>query len=291
VSEQADSRLHAPAWRREDLRPSPARVVPMTIPDVIPAPTISVVIPTLNEAVQLPGAIAGLREADLAGEIVVADGGSSDGTREWLASQPAVRVVEAERGRGMQQNAGAAASRGDVLLFLHADCRLPPDAGAKIALVMRRTEIAGGAFPIRFAETGARALRMVEWGINLRTVWFRSVTGDQAIFVRREAFEALGGFREWPLFEDIDLVRRLKRKGRFVILSSPVTISARRYLSYGIVRTILLCYALRVGYWLGISPRRLKRWFRDLEPASCSSPNTHLRESRSSRGRATGGGR
>ena len=130
----------------------------------------------------------------------------------------------------------------------------------------RRAEMAGGAFPIRFAESGHRALRMVAWGINLRTRGFRSVTGDQAVFVRRSVFEALGGFREWPLFEDIDLVGRMKRAGRFVILSSPVTISARRYLTFGIGRTILLCYLLRVGYWLGISPRRLKGWFRDLEP-------------------------
>lgn len=263
----------------------------LTSEGIQPSPTISVVIPTLNEAGHLAAAIEGLREAGLTGEIVVADGGSGDGTREWLASQRAVRAMGSERGRGVQQNAGAAASRGDVLLFLHADCRLPADAGAKIALLMRRAGIAGGAFPIRFAEAGPRLLRMVAWGINLRTRWFRSVTGDQAIFVRRSVFQTLGGFREWPLFEDIDLVRRLKREGRFVILSSPVTILARRYLTFGIARTVLLCYALRVGYWLGISPRRLKRWFRDLEPASCSSRVAHLGEFRDSRGRAVGGGR
>ncbi len=250
----------------------------MTTADIEPAPTISVVIPALNEAGQLPATIERLREAGLDGEIVVADGGSVDGTREWLASQPAVRVVDAGRGRGVQQNAGAAASSGDVLLFLHADCWLPPDAGAKIALVMRRAEIAGGAFPIRFAETGRRALRAVAWGINWRTRWFHSVTGDQAIFVRRPVFEVMGGFRDWPLFEDIDFVGRMKRAGRFVILSSPVTISARRYLTFGIGSTILLCYFLRVGYWLGISPRRLKGWFRDLGPASCSAAGVRREE-------------
>jgi rSAM/selenodomain-associated transferase 2 len=256
----ADSNFGLPVSRREPLGPPGEDSRPGA------APTISVVVPTLNEAGQLPATIERLREAGLTGEIVVADGGSADGTREWLASQPALRVVDAGRGRGVQQNAGAAVSSGDVLLFLHADCWLPPDAGAKIALVMRRPEIAGGGFPVSFAETGHRALPMVAWGINLRTRWFRSVTGDQAIFVRRSVFDALGGFREWPLFEDIEFVGRMKRAGRFVILSSPVTISARRYLTFGIGRTILLCYLLRVGYWLGISPRRLKRWFRDLQP-------------------------
>ena len=222
----ADSNSRAPVSRRQPLGAPGADSWPGA------APAISAVIPTLNEAGQLPATIEKLREAGLTGEIVVADGGSVDGTREWLASQPAVRVVDAGRGRGVQQNAGAAASSGDVLLFLHADCWLPPDAGAKIALVMRRPEIAAGGFTVCFAETGHRALRMVAWGINLRTRWFRSVTGDQAIFVRRSVFEALGGFREWPLFEDIDFAGRVKRAGRFVILSSPVTISARRYLSW-----------------------------------------------------------
>lgn len=226
-------------------------------------PRVSAIIPTLNELDQLPVTLARLQALNLAEEIVVVDGGSSDGTQEWLATQMSFQVVNSAPGRGPQLNAGARESHGDVLLFLHADCWLPDDALARIGRALGSRRVAGGAFHIRFAEERPRFLRIVAGGINLRSDLCRCGTGDQAIFVRRDVIEAVGGFPNWPLFEDVDLVRRIKRKGYFAIISSPVAISARRYLTFGILRTILTMYALRVGYWMGISPFALKKWFRD----------------------------
>jgi rSAM/selenodomain-associated transferase 2/rSAM/selenodomain-associated transferase 1 len=225
---------------------------------------ISVVIPVLNELDQLPITLARLQALSAAQEIVVVDGGSLDGTREWLASQTFARVVHAGPGRGPQLNAGVRASHGNVLLFLHSDCWLPPGTAARIQEVLNSPGTVGGAFHVRFVEQRPRSLRAVAAGINLRSDLCRCATGDQAIFVRREVFEAFGGFPNWPLFEDVHFVRRLKRKGRFAILRASATISARRYLTFGILRTILTMYWLRVGYWCGVSPFVLNERFGDI---------------------------
>jgi hypothetical protein len=124
--------------------------------------------------------------------------------------------------------------------------------------------VVGGCFLIRFAEQYPRSLWLIALGINGRTLLTRTATGDQAIFVRRSAYELAGGFAPWPLFEDIDLVRRIKRLGRFVVQSSTVTISARRWVTHGVWRTTLMMYALRAGYYVGVSPFSLKRWFEDV---------------------------
>jgi len=229
---------------------------------------ISVIIPTLNEREILPETLGALAAVSDLYEIIVVDGGSDDGTREWLSHHlPANgRMMDGPRGRGNQLNTGAGVATGDIVLFLHADTRLPTNALYGIAEVLANGEVAGGGFCVRFLEHEPWILRVVETGINLRTRLFRSPTGDQAIFARRNAFASAGGFGQWPIFEDVDFVHRLKRVGRFAIIPAQVITSARRYVSWGVVRTVLLMYALRVGFWMGISPFRLHRWFRDVRP-------------------------
>ena len=224
---------------------------------------ISIIIPVLNERHYLPATFSALAQLR-PDEVIVVDGGSSDGSREFLSQQQSVCVVDAERGRGSQLNAGAQIATGDVLIFLHCDCFLPEDGLQQIVRALANERVVAGCFLVRFAEQYPDSLRLVSWGINSRTRLTRTATGDQAIFVRRAIYGDAGGFAAWPLFEDIDLIARIKRRGKFVVLSTAVTISARRWLTYGVWRTTLLMYALRAGYYAGISPFRLKRWFTDV---------------------------
>jgi rSAM/selenodomain-associated transferase 2 len=229
---------------------------------------ISIIIPVLNERDNLPATLEAVsdlpRSAGKAEEIIVVDGGSTDGTREWLKTQANVRVLDSARGRGVQLDAGARAATGEIFLFLHGDCLLPPEAPKLMTEALNDQSVSGGCFLIGFPEQSSFSLRVIARGINARTIATRTGTGDQAIFVRREVYETLGGFRAWPLFEDVDLVTRIKRQGRFVVLRAAVTISARRWMVYGPWRTTFLMYFLRLGYWLGIPPARLKQWFVDV---------------------------
>ncbi len=231
---------------------------------------ISVVIPALDEAVDLPATVEALREHEPRPfEVIVADGGSSDGTRDWLGREATdgwLRVVDAERGRGRQMNAGAAVATGDVLVFLHADATLPPRALGQVIRAFDDPEVRGGAFTIRFKREPGSPLSMpvIARGINFRTWVTATATGDQAIFVRREDFEALGGYEPWPLFEDVDLVTRIRRLGRFRILAGPVTISDRRYRTFGPWRTAVLMWWLRALYLRGVPADELKRRFVDV---------------------------
>jgi rSAM/selenodomain-associated transferase 2 len=238
--------------------------------------TISVIIPVLNEQEALPSAIAALGSCCGVAEIVVADGGSTDGTLEWMRSNPLGRnaesagpqlaLVNSVRGKGPQINAGAAAAAGDVLLFLHADSAISQPALDALTVALADPQVAGGAFRVRFAEARPRSLRLVAAGINLRARLRRSATGDQGIFVRKKVFEAVGGAPDWPLFEDVELVRRVKKAGKFLVLKAEITTSARRYIRQGVLRTALLIYALRLAHWLGAPPARLKGWFGDIRP-------------------------
>lgn len=226
-------------------------------------PGISIILPVLNEIDSLPTALAALRYSWVQ-EVIVVDGGSRDGTREWLARCPGVRVVDAALGKGVQLNAGARCASANILLFLHGDCRLPQGAGQLIDGALADLHVAGGAFRVRFAESRNLLLWLTALGMNLRTRITHSATGDQAIFVRRPVFEQIGGFPAWPLFEDVEFVKRMKRAGRFAVIESPATISGRRHLSRGVLRTVLLVYALRLGFFLGVSPFTLKKWFADV---------------------------
>jgi glycosyltransferase involved in cell wall biosynthesis len=158
----------------------------------------------------------------------------------------------------------ATSRRPDIaLLFLHADCLISQPAIDALHAALADQQLAGGAFYVRFAEARPRSLRLVAWGINVRARFRNSATGDQGIFVRKSVFDSIGGAPEWPLFEDVELVSRIKQAGKFVVLRTPLTISGRRYIEHGVFRTALLIYSLRLAYWLGVPPQRLKNWFRD----------------------------
>ncbi|MGH9689998.1 MAG: TIGR04283 family arsenosugar biosynthesis glycosyltransferase [Candidatus Acidiferrales bacterium] len=238
------------------------------IPDCL---KISVVLPVLNERECLPRTIAHVQSQPWVHEIIVIDAGSTDGTRGWIQQQKQGVVLDVPGGKGTQINAGARVATGDVLLFLHADSLLPPHAGEQIQEVLKTEKSAGGCFCVRFADGLPRSLKLVSAGINLRTRLTHTATGDQAIFVRKQAFEKAGGCPDWPLFEDVELVRRIKRQGSFEIVRSAVTVSPRRYLRHGIVKTACLIYALRIAFWAGVSPFALKKWFDDVR----SHPSVH----------------
>ncbi len=228
--------------------------------------TVTVVIPALNERAGLPDTVAQAQAALPAAQIVVADGGSTDGMRDWALAHPTLMLTDAPRGRGPQMNAGAEKASGDVLLFLHADCLLPNDAEVQIGAALADPATVGGAFGVCFAESCKASLHRLARLINFRSRLVSEATGDQAIFVRRAAFEAAGGFPAWPLFEDMALVSRLKCQGRFRIVPTAVTISPRRWEAHGVWRTSLLMCLLYVGYKVGVSPKTLKRWFVDVRP-------------------------
>ena len=221
---------------------------------------LSIVVPTLDEAAVLPATLAAARQPGVA-EIIVVDGGSRDGTLA-VARALADRVIEAPRGRAQQMNAGAAAACGDVLLFLHADTLLPPGYVQAVARVLADPAVVGGRFDVRL-DAGGLAYRIIGRLISLRSRMTRVATGDQAIFVRRAAFERLGGYPPLPLMEDIALSRALKGAGRIACLAETVTTSARRWQQRGVVRTVLLMWCLRAAYYAGVSPVRLARIYRD----------------------------
>ena len=217
---------------------------------------LSIVMPVLNEAggiVEALTALAPLRARGV--EIIVSDGGSRDATVA-LARPLADIVVVAPRGRGRQMNAGAAASCGDVLLFLHADTRLPPDADALISDGLARTGRTWGRFDVRIAGAH-RLFPVVAAAMNLRSRVTGIATGDQAIFTTKAAFGP--GFPDIPLMEDIAMTRHLKRIGPPLCIVAPVVTSGRRWEKHGVIKTILLMWWLRLAYFLGANPVRLAR--------------------------------
>lgn len=202
------------------------------------------------------GALQDLRERGH--EVIVVDGGSQDGTPR-LAAPLADRVLATPRGRMVQMNAGAGVAEGEALLFLHADTRLPDRADELIACALVARE--WGRFDVRI-DSGHRALRVVGFMMNLRSRLTGIATGDQAMFVRRASFEALGGFPALALMEDIALSTSLRRKGPPACLRAKVLTSGRRWERGGILSTVLLMWRLRLMYFLGADPRRLERIYR-----------------------------
>ncbi len=214
---------------------------------------ISVIIPTLDEAASIRRAIASARGADV--EIIVADGGSADPTGV-LAQAAGARVIVAAGGRAAQQNAGAAASRGEALLFLHADTLLPPGWSEQVRAILSAEGVALGAF--RLAIGGATvAERLIASGANWRSRWLAQPYGDQGLFLARASFEQLGGFRPLPIMEDWDLACPL-----VVLAPTAVTTSPRRWRRLGPVRTTLVNAVVLAGYRLGVPPHRLARFYR-----------------------------
>jgi len=225
--------------------------------------TISVIIPTLNEEKILAQALVHVSTLNF-DEIIVVDGGSTDCTvnmaEAFCARVPNCRTLTAPRGRARQMNDGAKASRGEILLFLHADSRLPEQARPSVEAALADPEIVGGRFDVRFDRPSAWG-RMISALMNWRSRLTGIATGDQAIFVRRNIFENIGGFADIPLMEDIDLSRRLKKAGRIAARREIVTTSFRRWDRHGPLRTILLMWTLRFLYWTGVSPQRLARLY------------------------------
>ena len=225
---------------------------------------ISVIIPTLNESSTIARTLTRTvtRGFD---EIIVSDGGSTDPTIPMIqaccARIPAVRLVTAPAGRARQLNEGVKTCRGDALLFLHADTELPPTARTAIESALENTRCVGGRFDVRFDHPSRWGV-VISWFMNRRSRLTGIATGDQAIFVRREIFEQMGGFPDIPLMEDIAFSRQLKRRGATAALTDRVTTSFRRWEKNGPLRTILLMWTLRFLYWLGVNPTRLNRWYR-----------------------------
>lgn len=221
-------------------------------------PRLSIIMPVLNEAATIEPALARLQPLRANGvELIVADGGSRDDTAA-RAAPLTDRVVSAPRGRGAQMNAGAAAARGDVLLFLHADTRLPERAERRVSEALARTRRVWGRFDVRIDGRSA-ALPLVALMMNLRSRLSGIATGDQAIFVRRDVFENVGGFPDIALMEDIEMSRRLKRKSRPACIAAPVVTSGRRWDETGAMRVIVLMWSLRLAYFFGADPAALAR--------------------------------
>lgn len=215
---------------------------------------ISVIIPTLNEAALLPATLEALRVNAARHEVIVVDAGSGDATCEIAAAAGATVLASPRRQRAAQMNFGARQSRGDALMFLHADTRLRPDSLAAVERALTWPGVVGGGFARRFDHPS----RVVRWSCALAgwrcrlTGWF---FGDQAMFARREAFTALGGFQEWDVFEDVDFARRLRLRGRTVLLGPPIVSSGRRFARGPAWRRVLGDAWLTWRYACGADPQ------------------------------------
>ena len=221
---------------------------------------LSVIVPLLNEARELPGLLERLSPLIRNGsEVIVVDGGSDDGSAQ-IAERAGFTVVRASRGRARQMNAGASQASGDVLLFLHADTQLPDAAETAIAHGLADSGRVWGRFDVRITGRSPM-LRVVGCLMNVRSRLTGIATGDQAMFVTRPAFDAVGGFPDQPLMEDIELSLRLRKGSAPACLRQQVTTSDRRWERDGVWRTIALMWRLRWLYWTGTPPERLAKLY------------------------------
>ncbi|PHQ24780.1 glycosyl transferase [Marinobacter guineae] len=222
--------------------------------------SLSVIIPVWMEAASITDTLLALQPIRAQGhEVIVVDAGSSDGTAE-LARPLCDRVVVSDKGRAVQMNAGATVARGNLFLFLHADTRLPDNALDHIA-EFARSRHAWGRFNVRLSGQQP-VFRMIAWFMNQRSRLTGICTGDQAMFVRRDAFEAFAGFHPMPLMEDVEFSRRLCLVSRPFCIKEPVVTDSRRWQKHGVWRTIFLMWQLRWRYWRGESPESLAQIYR-----------------------------
>jgi len=222
---------------------------------------ISIIVPMLNEAANLPDLLEHLLFCQRQGcEVILVDGGSEDNSVA-LAQLAGFTVFETSRGRARQMNAGAAAVQGDILVFLHADSRLPVQADVLILQAFADSDRGWGRFDV-YIDGRSWMLKVIAALINLRSRLSGIATGDQTIFIKRSLFDQVGGFPDQPLMEDIEISRRLKRHSSPICLRQKVTTSGRRWESRGIWRTILLMWRLRLAYWLGAPVGQLAKRYK-----------------------------
>jgi rSAM/selenodomain-associated transferase 2 len=217
---------------------------------------ISIIIPTLNEEKALPATLRGVRDQEGNYEIIVADGGSQDQTQALVLADAGLRLLTAPKGRASQMNAGAAAARGEWLLFLHADTLLPDGALRRLQAFEGDLSIQAGGFLHRFSGDDWR-LRLISWLDNVRCRRTRIMYGDQALFVRRGLFQQLGGFPDQPILEDVAFCERLVRVVRPVLLSPPVRTDSRKFVTMGVWRSLarVILILLHVALRLPVVPR------------------------------------
>jgi rSAM/selenodomain-associated transferase 2 len=221
---------------------------------------LSIIVPVLNEGEGVAATLDALADLRALGtEVIVVDGGSRDATIQ-RARLRADCVISAPRGRALQMNAGAAKATGDVLLFLHADTRLPADADHVVLNGLDRSGRAWGRFDVKI-EGRHPLLLVVGWLMGLRSRLTGIATGDQAIFARRDAFQAAGGFAEIPLMEDIALCKCLKRVSRPLCLRERVVTSGRRWEKNGVLNTMVLMWRLRLAFFFGADPNELAQHY------------------------------
>ena len=254
----------APLQRRllrgELVAPTKARALTRLVPA---APRISVIVPALDEERRIAPALRALVDSEAWHEVIVVDGGSSDRTAELARAVDGVRVLESPRGRARQMNRGAAAATGDVLLFLHADVGLPPDARERIAAALADPAVVAGAFRTWTVPGDRRSWLspLLHLG-DLRSRYSGLPYGDQAVFVRAGVFQQIGGFPDQPLMEDLELARRLRRVGRIRIVPARVRVSGRRFLARPLYYFLLVNF-LPLLYALGVPASRLARLYGD----------------------------
>lgn len=221
---------------------------------------ISIILPVFNESLLLPSLLQSLaRYQDGNFEVIVADGGSSDGTLS-IAKQFSVRFVLSPKGRGIQMNYGANMAEGEILLFLHADSTLDPKGLDAIRETLRDDQVVGGAFRLSI-DSSHWGLRLISFGANLRTSLSRIPYGDQGIFIRKKVFERMGGFQNLPFMEELDFFRCLKKEGKVSLLRERIRTSPRRWYQEGIIKVTLRNQVFLALYYCGVSPHRLVRWY------------------------------
>lgn len=243
-------------------------------------PALSVIIPTLNEAHSIGRALDAVTAVAQGAEVIVVDGGSADATAE-IARRRGARVITTARGRGPQMHAGACAASGDVLWFVHADTRPSAGCAARIEEALGDPSAVAGNFDVTF-DGDTRAARFLTW-LYPRLRRLGLCYGDSAIFVRRDVYVRVGGFRAFPVFEDLDLVRRLRKAGRVAHLPERVTTSSRRFEGRSFVLTFARWSLLQLLYWLGVRPRTLGRLYAPVRGAKQRVKGDELLRGRRSR--------
>lgn len=229
----------------------------------IATPSVSIVVPVLNEAAVIGACLRRLRHDFADCDLVVVDGGSTD--RTVAIAEPVARVLRAQPCRASQLNAGATASAGEILWFVHADTVVAPEALVQLRAALVDAETVGGGLSLGF-DTPDRGLRALARMSNLRARRLHQVYGDQAMFVRRSVFEELGGFAPLPLMEDLDLSRRLHNRGRLVLIPATSTASTRRFEAHGTWPMVAYMQYLKLLYLLGVDPEKLRRRYEQGPP-------------------------